>query len=240
MSPRAGRESQQPRSQLFTPPKPSVSHRGRLPRPHSRPAELPSRSPDHVGEDGELHGAVDQPDFAAADQHDAGGVVLEEEAAHSPAARSHGGGRRGRAAEQQHRRAAQTHTRTPGSGSRDSPAALPQPRGSWRSDRALPPFSARPIAAPWLAGAPGQVRLGNRGVTLVLKSGQELEWAVLRGWEGGVTVRRGAQEPSEGCGWWGMAGLGLGGLILVIFIVFSNFYDSVTLPKGKRVRTGMR
>lgn len=56
-------------------------------RPGARP---PAHPPDHVGEDGELHPAVDEPHFAAPDQHDPGGVVLEEEALESPA-RHHGG-----------------------------------------------------------------------------------------------------------------------------------------------------
>lgn len=77
------------------------------------------RSPDHVGEDGELHPAVDEPHFAAPDQHDTGGIVLEKKAVKSPA-RHHGAG--GGFLE----RRARGNPRTPGSGCR-SPAEPQRP-----------------------------------------------------------------------------------------------------------------
>jgi len=81
-------------------PSPLTAAARRTPVAHSRGGAAgfhPSAArhpPDHVGEDGELEGAVDEPHFAAADQDDARGVVLEEEAAQSPA-RRHGGGAEG-------------------------------------------------------------------------------------------------------------------------------------------------
>lgn len=96
------------------------------------------RSPDHVGQDGQLHRPVHQPHFAALDQHDAGGVVLEEEAAEHPAARpgghESGGGPRARAG----RTGQRLHT--------------PRPAEPWLGNcPALPP-PARP-SGPGLTGS---------------------------------------------------------------------------------------
>lgn len=180
-----------------------------LSRSHSRPPALPPRSPDHVGEDAELHGAVDQPDFAAADQHDAGGVVLEEEATHSPAARSHGGGRGGRAEEQQHRPPAQTR-REPGFPSSAPPVPLLVAERSGAAPAQCPPRRC-PLPG-WGGGA------GNRGKTSPKeRSGAGMgcagSWGergspspgVLRN-RGSVALRDAGGGHGGGWAWWAYLG----------------------------------
>lgn len=54
----------------------------------------PPRSPDDVGQDEQLHRPVHEPDFTAADEHDARRVVLEQEGRQHRAAARHGCARR--------------------------------------------------------------------------------------------------------------------------------------------------
>lgn len=65
----------------------------RVPRPSGfPPATAPpqARSPDDVSQDEQLHQAVHEPHFTAADEHDARRVVLEQEGPEHRAAAGHG------------------------------------------------------------------------------------------------------------------------------------------------------
>lgn len=66
-------------------PDPDEQVRGAAP-----PGPWRAASPDDVGQDEQLHGAVHEPHFTAADEHDARRVVLEEEGAQYGAAARHG------------------------------------------------------------------------------------------------------------------------------------------------------
>lgn len=71
------------------------SEQGALPSPPAvwvPPAAAPpqARSPDDVSQDEQLHQAVHEPHFTAADEHDARRVVLEQEGPEHRAATGHG------------------------------------------------------------------------------------------------------------------------------------------------------
>lgn len=113
-----------------------------------QPGALPqARSPDDVSQDEQLHRAVHEPHFTAADEHDARRVVLEQEGPEHGAAACHGS-----AARAASRRAVATAgllaaTRVPAAAPPSSsarPAETPGNRRRAARRSASPPRSATP------------------------------------------------------------------------------------------------